>query len=40
MNKRFYVVVLVGIAMILIAVSLISLKDLWLQKKKRYCGLS
>ena len=35
MNERFYVVDLVGIAMILIAVSLISLKDLWLQKKEK-----
>ena len=40
MNERFYVLDLIGIAMNLIAVSLISLKDLWLQKKKRYCGLS
>ena len=34
MKESFYVIVLIGIAMILIAVSLISLKDLWLQKKK------
>ena len=40
MNERFYVLDLVGIAMILIAVSLISLKDLWLQKKKKSCNLS
>jgi len=33
MKESFYVIVLIGIAMILIAVSLISLKDLWLQKK-------
>ena len=40
MNEPFYVLDLVGIAMILIAVSLISLKDLWLQKKKKSCSLS
>jgi len=40
MNERFYIADLIGIAMILIAVSLICLKDLWLQKKKKSCRLS
>lgn len=34
MRERFYILDVVGMAMILMAVMLISLKDLWIQKKK------
>ena len=34
MRERFYILDFVGMAMILMAVMLISLKDLWIQKKK------